>query len=436
MRHSYQSFLSELEFVKKYTLTIACSRSNKEVYTPNSLAQDMLSKIPEVFWTSPTNHVMDPCVKSGIFLMQSIENFMRGLESWQPCVEKRFKHIVENQIYGFCCSSWAHKMVNKSIFGDMMHIGHIYNYQFLDSGGEISIVVKELINKENMKFEAIVGNPPYQNGTDKNSGSSDKLWMEFVKKSILSLEKNGYMCIVHPIGWRTIGNEMWKEVYQKIQVEYCKIEPHVDWGVGIKVDWYIIRNTDYTIPTEVEFKDKTKIIDFRKVSGIVGDSTVEKLLNCGEDTIDFHQSHSHDSRRDFISKSESSTNTFPLRHTTPNNLLWSSKSHKWQNEKKVLVSNSGYLYPTYDDGVYGTTQACWVVFVKSKIDGEYLVRLLNSKLFTYFINNVKTSGYNNKLLKLLPYPKGLSDNFTNADLYAHFKLTDDEIKLVESAIKD
>jgi len=378
-----------------------------------SLVNEMVSKLPETLFLSDSTTFLDPSMASGQYVA-AIEQRLRTHGHSDENIKSRVFGVEKNML-----------RVNYAIKKNKL----VGTYS-VDVNDVPSILIC------NMKFDCIVGNPPYQNGTDKNSGSSDKLWMEFVKKSILSLEKNGYMCIVHPIGWRTIGNEMWKEVYQKIQVEYCKIEPHVDWGVGIKVDWYIIRNTDYTIPTEVEFKDKTKIIDFRKVSGIVGDSTVEKLLNCGEDTIDFHQSHSHDSRRDFISKSESSTNTFPLRHTTPNNLLWSSKSHKWQNEKKVLVSNSGYLYPTYDDGVYGTTQACWVVFVKSKIDGEYLVRLLNSKLFTYFINNVKTSGYNNKLLKLLPYPKGLSDNFTNADLYAHFKLTDDEIKLVESAIKD
>jgi len=378
-----------------------------------SLVNEMVSKLPETLFLSDSTTFLDPSMASGQYVA-AIEQRLRTHGHSDENIKSRVFGVEKNML-----------RVNYAIKKNKL----VGTYS-VDKNDVPSILIC------NMKFDCIVGNPPYQNGTDKNSGSSDKLWMEFVKKSILSLEKNGYMCIVHPIGWRTIGNEMWKEVYQKIQVEYCKIEPHVDWGVGIKVDWYIIRNTDYTIPTEVEFKDKTKIIDFRKVSGIVGDSTVEKLLNCGEDTIDFHQSHSHDSRRDFISKSESSTNTFPLRHTTPNNLLWSSKSHKWQNEKKVLVSNSGYLYPTYDDGVYGTTQACWVVFVKSKIDGEYLVRLLNSKLFTYFINNVKTSGYNNKLLKLLPYPKGLSDNFTNADLYAHFKLTDDEIKLVESAIKD
>lgn len=433
MRHSYQSFLSELEFVKKYTLTIACSRSNKEVYTPNSLAQDMLSKIPEVFWTSPTNHVMDPCVKSGIFLMQSIENFMRGLESWQPCVEKRFKHIVENQIYGFCCSSWAHKMVNKSIFGDMMHIGHIYNYQFLDSGGEISIVVKELINKENMKFDCIVGNPPYQNGP---KGSSGKLWMDFVKLGIKSLTTDGYLCFVHPITWRTMANKMWVDIYQKFQVVYAKIEPAVTWSVGVKVDWYILRNSPYLTKTVVEFSDETKELDFTKIIGINNSSVVDKIFIVG-DKISVKQTHEFDTRRDFISESETKKFIFPIKHTGASELKWSSKEHPWQKKKKVLISDSGYLSPFYDNGKLGTTQHCYAIFVSSKVEGDYIVRLLNSKLYKFVQSNTKTSGFNDiKILNLLPYPKALSDNFTDADLYAHFNLTDDEIKLVESAIKD
>ena len=291
---------------------------------------------------------------------------------------------------------------------------------------------------KDMKFDLIVGNPPYQNSTDTNSGSSDKLWMEFVKTSISSLEKNGYMCIVHPTGWRTLGNEMWKDVYQKIQVEYVKIEPKVEWSiksVNVKVDWYILKNSSYSNPTIVEFADKTKNIDFREVTGINGDAVVERLLNCIDDKIKFVQTSQFHTQYKKYSKTKTDLLNFEARHTTPKKVLYFGEQHKWQNEKKVLVSNSGYLYPTYDDGKLGTTQACWAVFVKSKIEGEYLVRLLNSKLFTYFINSVKTSGYNNKLLKLLPYPKGLSDNFTDSDLYARFNLTDDEIKLVETSIK-
>lgn len=34
---------------------------------------------------------------------------------------------------------------------------------------------------------------------------------------------------------------------------------------------------------------------------------------------------------------------------------YSSKPHKYQYIKKVILSNSGKLKPFYDEGIYGTT---------------------------------------------------------------------------------
>lgn len=378
----------------------------------DELVNEMVNKLPESLFISDSSRFLDPSMGGGQFVC-AIEKRLRKYGHSNDNIKNRVFGVEKNPIR-------VNFAVNRR---------NLVGSYTVDNKDIPDIFM-------NMKFDAIVGNPPYQNGNEENQGSSGKLWMVFVEKSIESLNPNGHLCIVHPIGWRTHGNKMWDEIYKKKQIIFAKIEPEVPWSVGIKVDWYILKNCDYTKPTTVEFKTEVKSLDFRTIEGIVDSSVVEKILKYAGDKLKFNQIHTFDSRRDFISETKSDVNTFPLRHTTPSNLRWSSKKHDWQDKKKVLVSNSGYLYPCYDNGMLGTTQACWAVFVNSKQEGEYIVRLLNSKVIKYFTNNIKTSGYNNKLLNLIPYPKNLPKDFTNEDLYGHFKLTNEEIKIIDETIKD
>lgn len=376
----------------------------------DSLVQEMVNKIPESLFISDSTTFLDPSIGGGQYVY-AIENKLRKYGHNDSNIKKRVFGI-EKSSFRLNFAINKHKLVGS------------YTVDKND--------VPSILTDNTMKFDAIVGNPPYQNGNEDNQGSSDKLWMIFVDKSLDSLKSDGYFCVVHPIGWRTVGNKMWNDVYQKKQIIYSRIQPNIPWNVGIKVDWYLLKNCEYTSATEVVFNDGHKMIDFRTVSGIVNSTVVEKMLNYTGEKMQFNQIHTFDSRRSFVSEEKTATNKYPLRHTTPKNIRWSSKKHDWQDRKKVLVSNSGYLYPTFDDGKFGTTQACWALFVDSEKTGKYVIRLINSKLFDYFINQIKTSGYNNKLLNLFPYPKNLPQLFTDKDLYAYFKLTQEEIDTIEN----
>ena len=374
MKHSYQSFLSELEFVKKYTLGVAMSRSNQEVYTPVGLAQDMLSKIPKDFWSSPKNCVMDPCVKSGIFLMESIEKFMHGLKSWEPSVEKRFKHIIENQIYGFCCSSWAHKMTNKSIFGDMLYNGHIYNHEFLDSNGETSIIVKKLI--KNMKFDCIIGNPPYQ--TKVGNRKTEPLWHLFVKNSIESLQDGGYLCFVHPSGWRNVDGRFndTKNLIVSKDVEYLETHNKSDgiktFGATTSYDWYILKNSPSFKKTTVKFQDGfIKIIDLNAMSFIPNgsyDKIASLLAKNGEAAAEIIHSYSeYETRKPHISKQKIGNFIHPCAYIvkTDNSLelVYSNVKKVHFGTPKLIWGNGGCEMGSFldKDGKYGLTQFCYAI---------------------------------------------------------------------------
>ncbi len=74
-------------------------KDNDEVFTPSSLINDMLDKLPEEVWSNPTKTWLDPCAGLGNFSVQVLKRLMEGLSQWEPNEETRKKHILENMLY-------------------------------------------------------------------------------------------------------------------------------------------------------------------------------------------------------------------------------------------------------------------------------------------------------------------------------------------------
>ena len=70
-----------------------------EVYTPFPLIEKMMNALPKELWSDPTKTMLDPCAGVGNFMCVIVEKLMEGLKDWEPDEEKRYKHIIENQIH-------------------------------------------------------------------------------------------------------------------------------------------------------------------------------------------------------------------------------------------------------------------------------------------------------------------------------------------------
>jgi hypothetical protein len=77
------------------------SKSDKhgEVFTPATLINEMLDQLPNEVWSDHTKTFFDPCAGKGNFPIQIVKRLMNGLEVWEPNEEKRYKHIMENQMF-------------------------------------------------------------------------------------------------------------------------------------------------------------------------------------------------------------------------------------------------------------------------------------------------------------------------------------------------
>lgn len=74
-------------------------KKSGEVFTPNSLIDSILDKLPEEVWVDPNKTWLDPCAGLGNFSVFVLQRLMEGLKGWEPNEEARKKHILEKMLF-------------------------------------------------------------------------------------------------------------------------------------------------------------------------------------------------------------------------------------------------------------------------------------------------------------------------------------------------
>ena len=173
-------------FDKLQAVTGISKYSNSEVITPKPVVSDIVDLLPaDVF--SPESKFLDPAVKSGRFLAEIYKRLMKSQLMIQtfPDEQKRERHILENQLYGVATSPMAATIVRKQLYGNPKLTGNIVY--------TADKVTKEMVQGafEIMKFDVVIGNPPYNRGMD----------LDFVKLGFdLSTQ---YTVMITPAKWQT-----------------------------------------------------------------------------------------------------------------------------------------------------------------------------------------------------------------------------------------
>lgn len=194
--------------LQKYTGISKYSKS--EVITPQWVVSDMVDLLPqEVF--NPDATFFDPAVKSGRFLIEIYYRLMNSEQMKQafPNEQDRHKHIIEKQLFGFATSPTAATVVRKTLYDNPLSTGNI---RFTSDK-----LTKERVQGvfNNMKFDVVIGNPPYNKGMD----------IDFIN---LGFELSTKYCVmITPAKWQTaednqrIASKMTYGQFRK------KIVPHM-----------------------------------------------------------------------------------------------------------------------------------------------------------------------------------------------------------------
>jgi hypothetical protein len=155
-----------------------------EVFTPLSLVKEMITTLPKEVWSNPNLKWLDPANGMGNFPLIVIYKLMKGLESWEPNVEKRYKHIIENMIYA-CELQPRNAFMYLSLVDPKDDLSvNLYCGSFLTEGFDYHM--KNVWGLD--KFDIIMGNPPYNQMID----------MDFLCKSH---DISDVVLYVHPSTW-------------------------------------------------------------------------------------------------------------------------------------------------------------------------------------------------------------------------------------------
>ena len=353
-------------------LTLFESLNNHEVFTPPRIAKDLLSMFPKEVWCDPNTRVLDPCVKSGVFLREAMYLLFEGINGKglyeahdgvtydlnEP--KQVMKHILKNMLYGIATSEltgylsrrtlygvmeantdkqtalidefeksknnrdWSeqervnflirnkfndyydHKMFNTFEHKGYEHEGNIFYpreevqkkivadgnfeiedtyYPFIEDGCQHKKI--QFIRSGGMKFDIIIGNPPYQI-TGGGGGFATPVYHKFVEMALDLKPK--YICMITPSRWLAGGAGL--NDFRKLMLEMGSISKMVDYpissevfaGVEIKggVSYFLIDQkhkgeTDFT--TVRSGVNKTACRKMDEFDVFIRDSDSARILN-------------------------------------------------------------------------------------------------------------------------------------------------------------
>jgi Eco57I restriction-modification methylase len=228
--------------------------SNDEVFTPPEFANRMLDTLAEAWaadkggasiWADKSVRFLDPCTKSGVFLRAITSRLTNGLVDEIPNLDERVNYILTNQVFGIGITYLTSLLARRSVycskhaqgkhsiaksfasdagniwFGRTQHTWvdgrcgycranqgsydrgeglETHAYAFIHTD-DIKARTAELFGGD-MQFDVIIGNPPYQLGSD--GGTRDvPIYQHFVEQA-KTLQPR-FLTMVIPSRWMASG---------------------------------------------------------------------------------------------------------------------------------------------------------------------------------------------------------------------------------------
>jgi len=484
-------------------LSCLANLSNDEVFTPPNLVNDMLDLLPQELWSNPNAKFLDPVSKSGVFLREMAKRLMKGLEAQIPDKQERINHIFSQQLYGIAITDLTALLSRRSVYcsktangkysicetfddeqGNIRYKRMKHTWQngkctycgasqeVYDRDDALETYAYNFIHTDkpekifNMKFDVIVGNPPYQLNDGGHGRSAKPLYHKFIQQAKKLNPK--YLTMIVPDRWFAGGkglNEFRDEMlndkrFRKI-VDYTSASdafPGADVPGGV---CYFLWDNSYNGETEIEVRNGNQI-DISKRYLNEFDTFIR--YSTAADIIKKVRIHS----KSFMSEKVSSRKPFGLATNErpkakgdlklkyyggygsyPSNLITvgSDLIPLW----KVITSKTSYDHAGQPDKagqrrVFSTleilkpNEICTETYIivgsfNSEKECLNLLSYLKTKFTRFLVSQLSFSQDITKDRFAFVPIEDFSEPWTDEKLYKKYGLTEDEIAFIESMIR-
>jgi site-specific DNA-methyltransferase (adenine-specific) len=490
-------------------------------------------------WSDKNVKFLDPFTKSGVFLREIVRRLSEGLEKEIPDLQERINHIVSKQVFGIAitqltalttrrsvyCSKRANgkhsiatifndeegsiwfkrtehtwtggaqkvitvdgtgKEIEKKLGGKCKHCGasqseyerdkslesHAYALIHTENPKQL---IKEVFGEE-MQFDVIIGNPPYQLSDGGGEGSSAiPLYHHFVEQAI-KLEPRMLTMII-PARWYSGGkglddfrNRMMSDKKLALIDDYPETDmvfPGQNIRGGVCV---FLRNEAHDGPATItNFRrsgppdQATREITIPGVQTFVrynkAISILEKVRQLGEPTLDSQvlSRNPFGIPSNFSSYSTEATDESSIllyrsrRGSSADKEVFISPMQVGSNlplvdKIKVIVSKASPGGDEYPHAVIGqpiiagknsaSTETYLVISTVNNLkEGSFLASYMSTRFFRFLVSLIKnTQNISKGSFAFVPVQK-LDQNWTDDVLYKKYGISEDEIKFIESMVR-
>lgn len=496
-------------------LSCLANLSNDEVFTPPQLANQMLDLLPAEIWQDKNATFLDPACKTGVFLREAAKRLDAGLEQQIPDRQARLNHIFTKQLFGIPVTELTALMSRRSLYcskyadgkysvadGFADEQGNI-RYERIEHswqngrcsycgaskgeyarGDELETHAYRFIHTNqpeeilDMKFDVIIGNPPYQLNDGGGMGSSAiPIYHQFVTQAKKLTPR--YLTMIIPSRWFTGGRGL--DQFREEMLNDRRIRVIHDFlnasdcfpGVEIKGGvCYFLWNRDEQGDCKVFTHEGDKIISeserplledgaetfiryneaiaiLRKVRKL-GEESFASIVSAN-DPFGFDVREQNSYRRvkpEFKAKSFKNSVAFyyngwrkeGLGHISRESV---QKNTDWIDKYKVLIPKAwgigsmsqDWLQPFLTEPSSCCTETYLVIgpFDKRQV-AENVIGYTQTKFFHFLLALVKiTQNTMKKAYSFVPL-QNFSEKWTDEKLYAKYRLTKAEVSFIEAMI--